>query len=232
MFCSHCGNCQRLRKKDLWHPRLQNVGQYNTFTLIPNSLTISRYTFLAQGHVWPERAWPPSGPRLISCNWKLSSRLRETLCFGINSLPVQTKHLVTNSALLATSSAAKKKVQKLNVFRCFFWPLELDVVIKGPQWFAKYWKHQISWVKPCVVSRRSRKLNVFFIVLGSRLASKSCLLIPLAVAGQLFFSSDFRVPIKTFIWKNLSCLESLQMMNEPTGCQKPHNLISPRRLCG
>ena len=46
-----------------------------------------------------------------------------------------------------------------------------------------------------------KKTQRFFIVLGSRLASKSCLLIPLAVAGQLFFPSDFRVPIKTFIWK-------------------------------
>ena len=161
MFCSHCGSCQTLRKKDLWHPRLQNAVKHNTFTLIPNSLTISRYTFLAQGHVWPERAWPPSGPRLISCNWKLSSRLRETLCFGINSLPVQTKPLLTNSALLATNWAAKRKAQKLKVFQWFFWLLEMYVVIHGPQWPSKLWKHKFTWVKPYVLMRKSRKLNVF-----------------------------------------------------------------------
>ena len=138
MFCSHCGNCQTLRRKDLWHPRLQNAVKHNTFTLIPNSLTISRYTFLAQGHVWPERAWPPSGPRLNSCNWKLSSRLRETLCFGINSLPVQTKPLLTNSALLATNWAAKKKLKNSRFFNDFLgcskcmWS---SMVPNGPQNF-------------------------------------------------------------------------------------------------
>ena len=54
-----------------------------------------------------------------------------------NSLPVQTKHPVTNSALLATNSAAKKKVQTLKAFRCFFWLLEIDVVIQGPEWPLK-----------------------------------------------------------------------------------------------
>ena len=60
-------------------------------------------------------------------------------------------------------------------------------------------KHQLFLSKTTCFDEKIKKTQRFFIVLGSRLASKSCLLIPLAVAGQLFFSSDFRVPIKTFI---------------------------------
>ena len=136
-FCFQSGTCQDRQEMHCWDPCLKNTIKYNTFTIILNSLADSRYALAARGQMWPERPWSPTGPPLISCNWKLSSRLRETLCFGINSLPVQTKPLLTNSALLATNWAAKKKAQELTVFQWFFWLLEMYVVIHGPQWPSK-----------------------------------------------------------------------------------------------
>ena len=55
-------------------------------------------------------------------------------------------------------------------------------------------KTSIFLSKTICFDEKLKKTQRFFIVLGSRLASKSCLLIPLAVAGQLFFRviSGFR----------------------------------------
>ena len=58
----------------------------------------------------------------------------------------------------------------------------------------KTFKTSIFLSKTICSDEKIKKTQRFFIVLGSRLASKSCLLIPLAVAGQLFFRviSGFR----------------------------------------